>query len=391
MRAACSSGHLMMLALLLLVTWAGAMVPSMSARLGVCRRVYPLMLQEEISSDVLAETQAQLTEAICACAEAEAKSARLERQLLALGSTPWSVSDAGADTVEVARRVEQQLHAVQRSGQALVAADEPSFAPWLEDLSAVFDTIDDNGDGILTREEFRMGYALLRDEEIMAVFNAIDNNGDGVLTKDEFTQGYALLINNEEARARAQREATAREVAREVDAERVRTTKAAGLALAEAELMDVLFPVGNQQNRARPSPSRQGARARGGRLPGNLMPYTLYGLVPEGFDLEKAQRLVYARVRSKAAREFEQADLLQRKLSAMGVRLDDRWRTFSIGQSGEQQTEGEMSKPARPPGRGRGGARSGQRGKYARGRGRRPLASKLAAAAAAAATATTTG
>ena len=52
----------------------------------------------------------------------------------------------------------------------------------------------------------------------MAAFEAIDDNDDGVLTKEEFRKGYALLTSDS-ARAAAERESTA---AGDLEAERMK-------------------------------------------------------------------------------------------------------------------------------------------------------------------------
>jgi len=177
---------------------------------------------------------------------------------------------------------------------------------------------------------------VLKDDEITAVFQQIDDNGDGVLTRDEFMQGYALLADDSCARAAAERE----KVARAVEQERVRATKEAASKLAEAQLMDVLFSGPSPSNRRRaPPPPRNDQRRRaktpagrnsGPRRVGGGAPYARFGPVPEGFAVERAAALVEERVAAKAARDYGKADALQRRLAAMGVRLDDRWRTWSV-------------------------------------------------------------
>eukprot|EP00308_Calcidiscus_leptoporus_P025568 CAMPEP_0119400788 /NCGR_PEP_ID=MMETSP1334-20130426/142042_1 /TAXON_ID=127549 /ORGANISM="Calcidiscus leptoporus, Strain RCC1130" /LENGTH=314 /DNA_ID=CAMNT_0007424697 /DNA_START=118 /DNA_END=1062 /DNA_ORIENTATION=- len=290
--------------------------------------------EQDDDSGLLETARAQLADALFARAVADATAARLEREVRALRHR--EEAERGQTNDQTRRSALAATNATLPAGMA---------SPWLNDLSKVFDVIDEDSDGVLTREEFRMGYLLLRCEEITAVFDAIDNNGDGVLTRDEFASGYALLVNDEMAHAELQRERVEREVARAVASERVDATKAAAKALAEAELMDALFPVGGE-----PAQTKE----RGGRLrPRSLAPYSLHGSVPDDFDLDKARRLVFARVRMRAAREFEQADQLQRKLGGMGVRVDDRRRAFWISQTPSQA-----------------GARASGRGSGARGRGR---------------------
>jgi len=58
--------------------------------------------------------------------------------------------------------------------------------------------------------------------------------------------------------------------------------------------------------------------------------YSLKGKVPEGFDGAAAEALVTERTAAKIARNFDKADELQVQIVAMGVRLDDRRRTWSV-------------------------------------------------------------
>jgi len=203
-------------------------------------------------------------------------------------------------------------------------AASPNVSDEGDRVGLVFEAVDDNGDGVLDLDEFREGYALLTGDAVAAAFNAMDSNGDGVLTKVEFQDGYALLTSDS-ARAAAERE----RVRVAVEAETVRAIKQAARNLAEAQLMDSLYgdpPPGETRWPAmyKPVAGRKPLRKR---TPSE--PYTQYGPLPEGFDAAGVRRLVAARVKAKASCEYEKADRLQEQLNAMGVRLDDRWRTWS--------------------------------------------------------------
>lgn len=57
--------------------------------------------------------------------------------------------------------------------------------------------------------------------------------------------------------------------------------------------------------------------------------YELKGELPAGYDAAPVVALVNERVAAKIARDFAKADALQEQLVGMGVRLDDRRRTWS--------------------------------------------------------------
>jgi len=202
-------------------------------------------------------------------------------------------------------------------------------------VSLVFDAVDEDGNGVLDLDEFRKGYAMLTGDAVQAAFEAIDDNDDGVLTKEEFQKGYALLTSDS-ARAAAERD----RVQRAVETERVRAVKEAAKILAEAQLLDALqgdSQAGRQRFPAqyRPVPGRKPLPRRNPKRDAPLSPaaadaYAQYGPLPDGFDIETTRHLVNARVRAKAARDYQEADRLQAKLIQMGVRLDDRWRTWSV-------------------------------------------------------------
>lgn len=104
-----------------------------------------------------------------------------------------------------------------------------------EQVMSVFDTVDEDGNGVLDLDEFRRGYALLNGDAVARVFEAIDANGDGVLTKEEFRKGYDLLTSDSRL-ARSERQRVELAVA---DA-RANALKEAAMSLAEATLMDTL-------------------------------------------------------------------------------------------------------------------------------------------------------
>ena len=196
-------------------------------------------------------------------------------------------------------------------------------------VAKAFDAVDDNGDGVLDIDEFRKGYALLTGDAVAAAFEAIDDNGDGVLTKEEFKRGFALLTSDS-AKAAAERE----RIEAAVESERVRAVKQAAKNLAEAQLMDTLYGEPEQYKFVKgrkPLPRRRSQEgAAAGAAAAASVPYAQYGPLPKGFDAEAARDLVNARVTAKETRDFTQADALQQELLSMGVRLDDRWRTWSV-------------------------------------------------------------
>lgn len=103
-------------------------------------------------------------------------------------------------------------------------------------VEEAFDAVDVNGDGVLTLDEFRRGYALLSGDSVAHAFEVMDVDGNGTLDKDEFRRGFALL-SSDSARAEAER----RKVEEAVAIERVRAVQEAARNLAEAQLMDALF------------------------------------------------------------------------------------------------------------------------------------------------------
>lgn len=67
----------------------------------------------------------------------------------------------------------------------------------LKDAIRQFARIDTDGDGRLSREEFRDGLGSLgMDVEFAAIlFNAFDTNGDGNISKDEFLTAMAVMLH----------------------------------------------------------------------------------------------------------------------------------------------------------------------------------------------------
>lgn len=256
------------------------------------------------------------------------------------------------------RRLQQDLNELReahRGATAELNAQAGEYLSWPDamNMMATFEAIDENHDGELTKEEFRNGYALIREREIETIFDTFDDNHDGVLTRDEFAKGYSLLVESDAAQAAAQRQKVARAVAEE----RVRATKAAARNLAEAQLMDALFDgptAGVRRVAIDGSPPR--------RQPNSRQPFTMQGMPPKGFDVQQARALVAARVEAKANHDYAKAEELQAELGRMRVRLDDRYRTWTV-----QTHKSEAGR-----GRGRGGgakekvvatAKGGQKGR----------------------------
>ena len=172
--------------------------------------------------------------AVDTIAELELKTstiAELEAEVAALKAANWGAGIEIRDLKAKLNVANEQIHMIMQ---------QPNAAPsngGNDDVVAIplFEAIDANGDGVLTREEFTEGYSRFISESASATFDAIDANSDGELTREEFQQGYALLVSDT-ARGERERERVERAVA----AERIRATKEAALVLAEAELMDVL-------------------------------------------------------------------------------------------------------------------------------------------------------
>jgi hypothetical protein len=103
-------------------------------------------------------------------------------------------------------------------------------------VERAFDEVDANGDGVLTLEEFRKGYALLTGDAVAQAFEQMDADGNGTVDRDEFQNGFAALTSDT---ARAERARQKVEAA--VSQARIAAVQEAALNLAEAQLMDDLF------------------------------------------------------------------------------------------------------------------------------------------------------
>ena len=122
-------------------------------------------------------------------------------------------------------------------GEGGGARQDDTDATWAVDkVERAFEEVDTNGDGVLTLEEFRKGYALLTGDAVAMAFEQMDSDGNGTLDKEEFCNGFALLTSDS-ARAEAERNKVEAAVA---DA-RIAAVKEAAKNLAEAQLMDALF------------------------------------------------------------------------------------------------------------------------------------------------------
>lgn len=113
-------------------------------------------------------------------------------------------------------------------------SDSSSWQP--DKVERAFDTVDENGDGVLTLDEFRRGYDLLTGDSVTQAFAMMDEDGNGTVDKTEFRKGFALLSSNS-ARAEAER----RKIDAAVAAAKMAAVQEAARNLAEAQLMDRLF------------------------------------------------------------------------------------------------------------------------------------------------------
>ena len=146
----------------------------------------------------------------------------------------------------------------QRVSNVIVSVDGEQ--PVQDKVELAFDEVDQNGDGVLTLEEFRKGYALLTGDAVAMAFDAMDTDNNGTLDKDEFRKGFALLTSDS-ARAEAER----RKVEDAVSEARMAAVKQAAKNIAEAQLMDSLFgeppPGGTRWPEGyRPVPGREPVR-----------------------------------------------------------------------------------------------------------------------------------
>ena len=70
--------------------------------------------------------------------------------------------------------------------------------------------------------------------------------------------------------------------------------------------------------------------------------YKLFGTLPPGFDPAPVERLIARRISARARKHYSEADRLQRRVLRMGVRLDDRRRTWSL-QPGWQRRQEQLA------------------------------------------------
>ena len=86
-----------------------------------------------------------------------------------------------------------------------------------------------------------------------------------------------------------------------------------------------------QQVAQTPAPARATQPRPKGHLGTSGVPvYKLYGKLPAGFDAEPIELLIAQRVSARLKRHYSQADRLQKRIGRMGVRLDDRRRTWEL-------------------------------------------------------------
>lgn len=58
--------------------------------------------------------------------------------------------------------------------------------------------------------------------------------------------------------------------------------------------------------------------------------FRLYGRLPSGFDRVPVEALIAKRASARLKKHYSEADRLQRRIQRMGVKLDDRRRTWSV-------------------------------------------------------------
>lgn len=79
------------------------------------------------------------------------------------------------------------------------------------------------------------------------------------------------------------------------------------------------------------SPTRTPRATRPPKTAGTKGPvYKLFGKLPEGYDSTAATGLIAKRVTARLKKHYSEADRLQKRLLRMGIKLDDRRRTYSI-------------------------------------------------------------
>ena len=158
-----------------------------------------------------------------------------------------------------------------------------------------------------------------------------------------------MLLTSDSARAEAERQKI--EIA--VEAARVRAIKEAALVLAEAQLADALnsepeasAPAATWPELAeqyKPVPGREPLAKRRGQKRSESS-YALFGSLPASFDGPRAQALVASRAQAKSNKHYAEADKLQVELVAMGVKLDDRRRTWSVAATDQAGAKAKATK-----------------------------------------------
>jgi len=87
------------------------------------------------------------------------------------------------------------------------------------------------------------------------------------------------------------------------------------------------------------TPKRRGRPPK--RAPGTPRTpvYKLYGKLTEGFDAAPIERLIARRVVARLKKHYSEADRLQSRILRMGVKLDDRLRTWSLRRGWKESQE----------------------------------------------------
>ena len=89
-------------------------------------------------------------------------------------------------------RVRLQLSEAQADLKAAGNEDtQADYAP--DEIEKAFTAVDDNGDGVLTLEEFRKGYALLTGDAVARMFDQMDADHNGTVDKDGKHTGSQTL------------------------------------------------------------------------------------------------------------------------------------------------------------------------------------------------------
>ena len=79
-----------------------------------------------------------------------------------------------------------------------------------------------------------------------------------------------------------------------------------------------------------PVPKRHGRPPKRAKGSPRTPFYRLYGTLPPDFDSAPIERLIARRVSARLKKHYSEADRLQKRILRMGVRLDDRQRTWSL-------------------------------------------------------------